>query len=293
MTTLTIDFPDGSTLPVDIEYKTGQTPPTNKMVVHTVTLGHDRATEVNLTLTPGSVVPPPKPPTNPVPNAPVTVGTLLFNENFEGPLDPAVWANDYFGPSGVVGGVTCDPANVSVTDGVCSLTLSSATTGAIISTNPNGGATKGFTFGYGYVEFAATLPGNGVTMDGWCGCWTSSQDWPATGEIDVCESLQGGLTSNYHSAGPSGGTTNVANNSGTIPGNWGGTPHTFGVLREPGQNTVYWDKQLVRSYATYDNGAPHYLNANVGNGQNDLLVVPSVMTLTHVRVWALSVAPRT
>jgi hypothetical protein len=56
MTTLTIDFPDGSTMPVDIEYKTGATPPADPMVVHTVTLGREKLTEVELTLTPRAVV---------------------------------------------------------------------------------------------------------------------------------------------------------------------------------------------------------------------------------------------
>lgn len=284
MTTLTIDFPDGSTLPVDIEYKTGQTPPTNKMVVHTVTLGHDRATEVNLTLTPGSVVPPPPP--NPTPNAPVTVGALTFNENFA-TLDSHVWASSYFGGASV-NGVTTDPANVRVAGGVCSLTLSSPSVGACISTNPQGGANPGFTFGTGYVEWAATFPGTGPTLESWAAVWSSSQKWPATGEIDIAESLQGALTSNYHSGGPSGGSVNVPNNSGPIAGSWGGTPHTFGVHRLVNRNDVYWDGQLVRSYQTFDNAAPHYLLACIGNGQGNPVTVPAVLSLSHVRVWNLA-----
>jgi len=36
------------------------------------------------------------------------------------------------------------------------------------------------------------------------------------------------------------------------------------VDREPGVNYVYWDGNLVRSYATDDGGAPQFIIANVG-----------------------------
>jgi hypothetical protein len=204
----------------------------------------------------------------------VTVGALTFNETFDGPLDLSVWALNYFGETGV-NGVTCDPANVAVENGSCSLTLSSPTVGACITTNPAGGPSVGFQFGYGFVEYRAWFPNNGVFSD-WAAVWTSSQDWPSTGEIDIAESLQGNLTSNYHSV-------NGANNM-AISGNWTGWT-TFGVNRRVGVNDVYWGGRLVRSYQTFDDGAPHYLIANVGNGQDNPLVVGAALKLSYVRYW--------
>jgi beta-glucanase (GH16 family) len=177
---------------------------------------------------------------------------------------------------------------VSVSAGICWLGLSSNTVGACISTNPHGGAKTGFQFEYGFVEWRAAFPGVKATVDNWCAVWSSSQDWPSTGEIDIAESLGGSLTSNYHSGGPSGGAVNVPNNSGPIAGNWGGTFHTYGVHRKVGVNDVYWDGVLVRSYETFDNGSPHYLIAVVGSGQGGPLVVPSVMGVDYCRVWNLT-----
>jgi hypothetical protein len=168
-------------------------------------------------------------------------------------------------------------ANVAVSGGNLILTLSSTSVGALVSTNPAGGASIGFQFVYGYAEARILFAGSGSTCNDWPAFWTNGQSWPQNGEIDIAEGL-GTLTSNYHSnAG--------ANNSNTVPGSWCGSWHTYGVDREPGTNTIYWDGQVVRSYASSDGGAPHYLILNIGSGQGSD-VVGDTMIVDDVRAWS-------
>jgi hypothetical protein len=212
----------------------------------------------------------------PAPNAPITVGAVIFQDYFAS-LDTTKWAPDWFGPNNVQNNVACNPANVSVFGGVAALKLSSHTAGALMSTNPNGGANPGFQFSYGYAEAKISFPGRGSTIYNWPAFWTNGQNWATDGEIDVAEGL-GTLTSNYHSAAG-------ADNSGPVPGNWGGTWHTYGVNRQPGKNDIYWDGQLVRSYATYDAGSPHYLVLNNGRASGRA-VIGATVRAQYVCVWA-------
>ena len=183
-------------------------------------------------------------------------------------------------------GSTTDPKNVSVAGGYLVLTQASATDGAAVATNPMGGVSPGFQMGYGFIEGRVLFPGSGSTIYDWPAFWTSSQNWPATGEIDIAEGLSGGLSTNYHSGGPTQSSTNIGNNSGTIPGSWGGAWHTFGVDRAPGMNTIYWDGQVVRSYPTYDNGAPQYLLVNIGAGSyGGPVVTGAQVKVDYVRTW--------
>jgi hypothetical protein len=149
----------------------------------------------------------------------------------------------------------------------------------LISTNPSGGAPTGYTLTCGTVVQASVyFPGAGSTVDNWPAFWTSSQDWPATGEADIAEGL-GTLTSNYHDDA---GT----DNSGTVSGTWAGDSHTYTLDREPGENTVYWDGQLIRSYPTDDGCAPQYLVFNVGDGQGPTVTgAAGAVKVAYVAVW--------
>jgi hypothetical protein len=129
---------------------------------------------------------------------------------------------------------------------------------------------------YGYIEARILFAGQGSTCDDWPAFWTDGQSWPQDGEIDIAEGL-GTLTSNYHSnAG--------ANNSNTIAGNWCGSWHTYGVDREPGINTIYWDGQPIRSYPSNDGGAPQYIILNIGSGQGTD-APGTTMQVDYVRAW--------
>jgi hypothetical protein len=228
----------------------------------------------------GTAAPTPPPGSPPIPNAPVTVGALLFDDEFPGSsLDTTKWANTWSGPT--MNGVATSAGNVAVSGGVCTLTLSDSSHGALIHTDPSF-VSPGFQFTDGYLEFGAYFDGQA-----WDAVWTDGQTWPQDGEIDVAEWL-GAMTSNYHSGGPSHSGTDVPDNGLNETGYFGGW-HTFGVERHAGsagvngQNKIWWDGNLIRTYTTYDQGAPQYIIANKGAG-----TVGSKLMLKYVRVWALT-----
>jgi hypothetical protein len=202
---------------------------------------------------------------------------MVFDDEFNGSsLDTTKWSTSWFNQDGVMNNVSTSPANVAVSGGNLILTLSSQSVGALVSTDPGGGASTGFQFTYGYVEARILFSGSGSTCNDWPAFWTDGQNWPADGEIDIAEGL-GTLTSNYHSNAPT-------NNSNTIPGSWCGTWHTYGVDREPDTNTIYWDGQVIRSYATDDGGSPHFLIFNIGSGEGPY-VAGDTLQVDYVRVW--------
>jgi hypothetical protein len=202
--------------------------------------------------------------------------TPTFDDEFDGTsLDTNMWSTSWFN-GGTMNNTSTSPANVSVANGILTLTLSSQSVGALVSTNPSGGAGTGFQMTYGYIEARILFSGSGSGCNDWPAFWTDGQSWPQDGEIDIAEGL-GTLTSNYHSnAG--------ASNSNTIPGSWCGTWHTYGVDREPGTNTIYWDGQEVRSYATDDGGSPQYLILNIGSGEGSY-VAGDTLQVDYVRAW--------
>jgi beta-glucanase (GH16 family) len=211
------------------------------------------------------------------PPASPTAWNQVFDDEFNGSaLDTTKWSTSWFN-GGSMNNTSTSPANVSVSGGILTLTLSSTSVGALISTNPSGGASTGFQFTYGYTEARILFGGAGSTCNDWPAFWTDGQSWPQDGEIDIAEGL-GTLTSNYHSnAG--------ANNSNTVPGNWCGSWHTYGVDREPGINTIYWDGQAIRSYASNDGGSPQYLILNIGSGEGPS-AAGDTMQVDYVRAWS-------
>lgn len=205
-------------------------------------------------------------------------GAPKFDDEFNGTsLNPTYWASSWFNGSSM-NNVSTSARNVTVSGGNLILTLGSSTAGALVSTNPSDKAAAGFSFSYGYAEARILFPGSGADIYNWPAWWTNGQSWPANGEIDIAEGL-GSLTSNYHS-------DSGANNSSAIAGTWAGTFHTYGLDREPGKNSIYWDGKLVHSYSTDDTGTPHYLVFNVGSGgAGDITGVGSQVKVDYVRVW--------
>jgi len=203
---------------------------------------------------------------------------LVFDDEFSGSSLGSAWAPSWFG-GGVMNNVTTSPANVSVSGGDLILTLASPSSGALVDTDPSQVPAGGFTFGDGYdVEARIWFPGNGAAVGNWPAFWADGQNWPMDGETDIAEGL-GTLTSNYHSA-------EGADSSGTIPGGWAAGWHTYGFYRGYGENYVYWDGHLIRSYPTYDGGAPQYLILNVGSGEGPAAYgTAGEMKVDWVRVW--------
>jgi hypothetical protein len=194
-------------------------------------------------------------------------GTPVFDDEFNATsINTNVWneENGYF-----KNGVTVSTSNEAETGGNLVLTLASSTSGAEISTNsfalPVGG----------YAEARIYFPGNGTNIYNWPAWWTSGPNWPAAGENDIAEGL-GTLTVNYHS--PEG-----ANNGPTVPGNWSNAYHTYGIYRQAGKVTVYWDGVAVRSYSTDDNGQPQTLIFT--NGCSGQCTAGSKVLVDYVRAW--------
>jgi hypothetical protein len=229
---------------------------------------------VTTTLTP--VVVPTPPPTTITPSWNSAVTDLVFSDDFT-TWNPDLWADSWFN-GGSMNGTATNPANVSVFNSCAILDLASETSGALINTDPGQVPGGGFQFGAGYsFEAYILFPGTGTVVFNWPAVWTDGQNWPADGEIDVAEGL-GTMTTNYHSS-------QGASNSGTIPGTWAGAFHKYGVDREAGMNYIYWDGQLVRSYATDDGGSPHYIIICVGPGNETVTGVNGEVLIDWVRVW--------
>jgi hypothetical protein len=203
---------------------------------------------------------------------------LVFDDEFNAPESwGSVWSQ-MRGNHWTMNNVSTDIANVSVGGGAMSLRLASSSVGGYAATCSNDGG-GGFTMGYGYAEARIQLPMSGNQIVGWPAWWIVGPNWPAGGEADILEGLGGHATSNYHSS-------NGTDNSNSIPGNWyDGAWHTYGVDRQPGQNTIYWDGNVVRTYKTYDNGTPQCLILNIGSGQGPT-INGATMNVDYVRVWS-------
>ncbi len=206
--------------------------------------------------------------------------TLKFDDEFNGnSLDTTKWESCWFNPCASSNGVLTSRDNVAVSGGNLVLTLSSATVGASVSTNPRGGATTGYQFQYGVAEARIFFPGDGTNCYNWPTWWTDGQSWPTNGENDIAEVLGGRMTVNYHS---SSGT----HNQGAVPGYWCGAFHTYTIYRHAGGSDVYFDGTKVKSYTTDDGGALHYLILNVGySGSHGAFGAASQIKVDYVRAW--------
>jgi len=82
----------------------------------------------------------------------------------------------------------------------------------------------------------------------------------------------------YHSAG--------GKKSRPVPGCWAGAYHTYGLHRKAGSNDIYYDGNLVHTYATRDGNSPHYLLLNVGVWKGArILGEAGSIRIDYVRVW--------
>jgi hypothetical protein len=206
---------------------------------------------------------------------------LKFDDEFNGTaLDTTKWSNCWFSPTcSKQNNVTTSPSNVSVVAGNLVLTLASSSSGALVSTNPKGGASTGYQFQYGIVEARVFFPGDGTHCYNWPAWWTDGQSWPANGENDIAEVLGGQMTVNYHS-------TSGSHNQGAVPGYWCGGFHVYSLLRQANKSEVYFDGKLVKSYPTDDNGSPQYLILNIGSDPSRAAYgIASQVKVDYVRAW--------
>jgi hypothetical protein len=178
--------------------------------------------------------------------------------------------------------VTTRASNVAVTNGNLVLTLSSASTGSMVSSAPSDGAGSN---GYllptrAYAEARVFFPGSSSgRCYNWPAWWASGPSWPAAGEHDIAEVLSGSLTVNYHS-------TSGAHNQGAVSGDWCNSWHVYGVHRKAASADVYWDGKLVKSYSTDDNNSAESLLLNIGvHSSNTVTGSAGALRVDYVRAW--------
>jgi hypothetical protein len=215
----------------------------------------------------------------PQPLGPSGTWTQTFGDEFNGTaLDRAKWEPCWYYPTcKPMNDVSTSAANVSVGNGVATLTLPNSSSGALIDTDPHRGSTSpGFEFQYGAFEGRIWFPGNGTNCLDWPAWWTDGQARPGGGENDIAEVLDGYMTVNYHSVFGD-------YNQGSVPGYWCGGFHTYTLDREAGHAYVYFDGTLVKNYATNDGGALEYLILTIGQG--GVVSYPAQLKIDYVRAW--------
>ncbi|QDG62322.1 family 16 glycosylhydrolase [Pseudarthrobacter sp. NIBRBAC000502771] len=208
---------------------------------------------------------------------------LVLDEEFNS-LNTSLWTPYWFRdchPGSRKNKVKTCSSNVKVENGNAVLQLSDADSGALLSSNPKDGVPghMGFQYSTGYVEARIYFPGTCASgVYNWPAWWTTGQKFPATGEIDIAEPLEGTMTTVYHSPG--------SDPAKYFIGCWAGAYHTYGVNRKPGVNDVYFDGKLEYSYATNDGNAPHYLLLNVGIwSDKKTLGEAGAVSVDWVRAW--------
>ena len=115
----------------------------------------------------------------------------------------------------------------------------------------------------GYVEARVWVSSSTANVNdpvaNWPAFWTSGQNWPANGEIDIAEGLAK-LTCSYHATT---GTVSPACTPTPITA-WGNSWHVYGAYRSTTQILVYWDGNLVATVPTTDLGGPQAIRFNIG-----------------------------
>ena len=221
--------------------------------------------------------------------------TSIFDDEFTGSsINTTYWGLGWQAKTGISGpinsgeAVSYTSANVSVSGGFLNLALTgtSGANGACVTTNTNGtGGSAGFATGPP-AAFEASMIIPGATSGGdvgiynWPAFWNDGQSWPADGEIDVMEGLNGFAAYHIHdNTNPNG----IGANAGSL-GNYVGT-HTFGCYwQSSGVVDFYYDGVLVGSETTDGFTEPHYIifDHTTTPGAGD---PTGVLQIDWVRVW--------
>src|SRR5579875_176706 len=219
---------------------------------------------------------------------------LVLNSQFSGPRLPSDWRTGWLG-----GGLTApvnrseracySPANVSFPgDGTMHLDVKAQVsqcggltrryTGAMVTTDPSDGRDGGgFAYTYGVLEARVYVPAAGARIADWPAIWTDGQSWPADGEDDLMEGLDGAACFHFHdSLGHPGSCVHRLS-----PG-W----HTFASYWRPGVVTYYYDGARVGAIATGITAAPMYIAIdNTVSAARGPATVADSMRVRYVRVW--------
>jgi beta-glucanase (GH16 family) len=270
----------------------------------------------------------PPPPTVPLPDSPLsdacglrplkpdgTPWSCTFHDDFDGSaLDRAKWAPQTFFTSGTEDVYACyrdDPSNVSVHDGLLSLTMlkldapQPCATGAAPSTLQSGMVTTYHLFSQQYGRFEARIRNTAASAPGlhevfwlWPDDRYSAINWPTSGEIDVSETYSVYDTLSipflHYQPIPQGGSeasepgVNTAWNCTAYRGLW----NTYTVEWTPSSITILVNGQtcLVNTSADPAFQKPYIISLTQGLGTtgNEMTAdtpFPASMDVDYVRVW--------
>ena len=215
------------------------------------------------------------------PTGPAGTWTQVFGDEFDdNSLDATKWTRQ---EGWMINNVTTRATNVTESGGSARLRLSDANNGAQLVTHRWDGDTDRFSLKVGdFVEARVNFPGDNTGLHNWPAWWVSGPSWPAAGEHDIAEEVEGGLlTVNYHRPARS---SREHTTDGTAYVN---SFHVYGLHRKATSADVYWDGKLVASYPTADNGQGQALILTVGRDANGAPVTgaASEMQVDYVRAW--------
>ncbi len=240
------------------------------------------------------------------------VWNLVFSDEFDGEgLDLEKWRPNWFGanefsvtrPINDAEASCYDPFQVSVAHGNLELT-------AISTDNPDCQTKDGspaqyasgmimsderYNVSLGFSEARVFLPPGTGSPEGWAAFWLNGEDWPEDGEIDVMETLGGGVATRwtYHydaDTGPGESHEEItASSLNLVEGSgW----HVFGVDWRSDRLTFCYDGLDVGSVGASDlsGGAalttsPHHFILNLGLNEGYPIAVPLTMKVDYVRHW--------
>ena len=224
---------------------------------------------------------------------------LKFSDEFNGSsLDRSKWESAWFSDSSYTKPVNdledgCyHPKQVSVSGGSLRLKAQAENNRACILKNGSQAnyvsglinSRKTFNFTHGYSEARIYIPGTASAVQNWPAFWTTGQDWPRTGEIDIMEGLGARVPCfTYHW----GSRTNHRHKKTCPPVASAGGWNTFAAKWEPGKITVYYNGKLAATHTEGVSNSPHYVILNNGVRDDFGIDAPSTMLVDYVRVWDL------
>jgi hypothetical protein len=252
---------------------------------------------------------------SPMPTPNVSVGALIFDDEFDGVtpvfpgdtmtagLDTTIWCPYWFANGDTQNGTSMVEANVKVeasgANGVTGTHLNLITSGGagaqggFINTRPEnaGSSQPGFGFYTGYAEAKLWLPEAGGAIANWPAWWLgSTNDGSATlpnTEIDIIEGLSGNAA--WH-VWANDNDPVIGDGSGTNPPYYGAW-HTFGVYWTSTEATFYYDTVNVGSVSSIQFSEAYagnmFLLVENSSGTYGGTYLACTVLCDYVRIWAL------
>jgi hypothetical protein len=236
--------------------------------------------------------------TTPAPLGVTGAWTIYLDEEFTGSaLNSTIW-NPWWYEGIDVNSVQTSTTNVSVVNGLLTMTLSDSSHGAAICSMPKNPSNAGFAIGAEcFWEARINYPGNGTSLYNWNAFWLlrgSSDTADPTIEIDIAETdgwttppnASGAhMNFNYIRGYPDATQTQYFYGYGA-QGKYLGGWHTYGLHRTLTALTLYVDGVAMDTIPTVaiDTGLPQYCIINAGLGGTEQ--VPSSFQVDYVRAWA-------